>query len=185
VAGEFKKLDEKLDAGMAAQIDVLKLITLLNSGDVGRYQTFYEVIKEAGPKKERYTPSALFLMAESVAGTWKMIARDGFTDVLVRKLVYDRRLWDTIENEDKHVHYASKHLRGFTEAFGLEATNLDEDDKDHASDLDIDEEVEAAGAGEEAGAVAVEVEEPAPLMFPGAGRERKGNSVTKPAAAGP
>jgi hypothetical protein len=120
-------------------------------------------------------------MAESVAGTWKMIARDGFTEVLVRKLVYDRRLWDTIANEDKHVYYASGHLLEFTKAFGLEATNLKEDDpKFFDSDLDIDEEVaEAPGTG--AGAVTVEVEEPAPVTFPlGAGRARTNNSLSKP-----
>jgi len=119
VAHQLEKLDKKLDGGMDTQIDVLKLRQLLQAGN---YAGFYELIKETAPEKETYTAPALFLMLESIAGTWKMYG-EGATDVLVRKLVYDRRLWDTIANAEKNTqtHYNSRHLTGFMHAFGLEA----------------------------------------------------------------
>ena len=94
-------------------------------------------------------------MLESMAGTWKLVvdAKHVFTEVLVRKLIYDRRLWDTIKNKDKRTFYTSKYFLQFTEAFGLEATNLHEDDQaKYDSDIDID-------AAEVAGAVAEAAEE--------------------------
>jgi hypothetical protein len=165
MAGELGKLDKRINAGMDAQINVLKLIAILgNAADSERYNKFYGMIREANPTRETYTPSALFLMLESMAGTWKLVLRDGFTEVLVRKLVYDRRLWDTIKNVDKRTFYTSKYFRGFTTAFDLIPTNLDEDDTEkYDSDIDIDA-AEVAGAVEEA-----RVEEEAKVAAAGAG----------------
>jgi hypothetical protein len=155
--------------------------------DGDRYTKFYEVIREPNPIAETYTPSALFLMLESMAGTWKMVLRDGFPEVLVRKLVYDLRLWDTIKNGDKRTFYTSKHFLEFTTAFGLQATNLEEDD--HAkydSDIDIDaaavagaeEEARAeadakAGAGAAAGGGALAI----PIFSASAGRGPRNNNA--------
>jgi hypothetical protein len=167
MAHQLDKFDVKLNAGMDAQINVLKLIAILgNAADSERYNKFYGMIREANPTRETYTPSALFLMLESMAGTWKMVvmANYVFTEVLVRKLVYDRRLWDTIKNADKRTFYTSKYFRGFTTAFDLIPTNLDEDDTEkYDSDIDIDA-AEVAGAVEEA-----RVEEEAKVAAAGAG----------------
>jgi hypothetical protein len=132
------------------------------------------MIKETNPTQETYSTSALFLMLESMAGTWKMVvmANYVFTEVLVRKLVYDRRLWDTIKNRDKRTFYTSKHFLGFTTAFGLQATNLVETDhKLYDSDIDIDE-AEVAGAEEQARAEADAKAGAAPVFALGAGRAR-------------
>ena len=103
------------------------------------------------------------------------MAKYVFTEVLVRKLVYDLRLWDTIKNGDKRTFYTSKHFLGFTTAFGLQATNLEEDD--HAkydSDIDIDA-AEVAGAVEEARA-----EEEAKVAKAGAAAGAGGRAVVVP-----
>ena len=116
--------DKTFDPAMTRQVDAAGLKALLEAKN---YAGFYAAIKEANPKRETYSPSALFLVLESMAGTWKMCGNsaDGYTDVLVRKLIYDLRLWDAITNIEKYdesvTHYNSKHLRAFRLAFGLVA----------------------------------------------------------------
>jgi hypothetical protein len=121
-AGALDQYDKTFDPAMTRAVDAAGLGMLLTSQD---WAGFYAAIKEANPKREMYSPSALFLVLESMAGTWQMFERDGLLDVIVRKLVYDRRLWDTIENAEKYgereTHYNSKHLGKFRAAFGLVA----------------------------------------------------------------
>jgi hypothetical protein len=125
-ASQLDEFDRKLDTGMKTQIDEAGLKLMLEKAtDADRYNTFFRTIRDENPESETYTSSALFLMLESMTGTWKMCVGHGFNDVLVRKLIYDLRLWDTIENAGKYeveggqTRYNSKHLRGFTEVFDL------------------------------------------------------------------
>jgi hypothetical protein len=121
-AGALDKYDQTFDPAMTRAVDAVGLGMMLADKD---YAGFYAAIKEANPIKERYSPSALFLVLESMAGTWKTFQENGDDDVLVRKLVYDRRLWDTIDNaekyEERETHYNSKHLAAFKAAVGLVA----------------------------------------------------------------
>ena len=98
------------------------------------------------PKLKQYSHEALFLLLEAMGGTWCMYRKneDDFAkisdsdphyqthkdnynkhkDVLVRQLVYDITVWDSIANPTKHTRYASKHVRDFIEHFKLESNDL-------------------------------------------------------------
>jgi hypothetical protein len=72
-----------------------------------------------------YANPALFLVLESMGGTW-MTALEEFTrsvrldDTTIELLIYDLRQWDSIENENKvDIKHVSPHYMNFMKAFGL------------------------------------------------------------------
>ncbi len=61
-----------------------------------QFADFYAGVAPAGADKVRYTLPALFLICESIAGTWKM-QKEGGSETVTEKLAYDCRVYDSID----------------------------------------------------------------------------------------
>jgi hypothetical protein len=105
----------------------------------------------AGTKRPQteYTPAALFLILESMGGTWcmyeklvmdKRIIRNypnykKDLDLILRQTLYDLTMWDSIRNTPKHTRYMSHNVQKFIDAYGLK-NDEPQDGADDSSDDD-------------------------------------------------
>jgi predicted nucleic acid-binding Zn-ribbon protein len=79
----------KGEKGLALLTDMLK---------GGRVVEFYGNVVPAETAKVEYSLPALFLICESIAGTWKM-KKEGVSETVTEKLAYDCRVYDSIEQD--------------------------------------------------------------------------------------
>ena len=61
-----------------------------------QFADFYAGVAPAAADKARYTLPALFLICESIAGTWKM-QKEGGSETVTEKLAHDCRVYDSID----------------------------------------------------------------------------------------
>jgi hypothetical protein len=92
------------------------------------FKEFYELVKRNPSPKETYSKAALFLVLESMGGTWKMALAsrvgkadtEDYDDIITEKIIYDLRQWDAIGNGGKvGMRHTSKDFKAFVAAFGL------------------------------------------------------------------
>jgi len=124
------KIDEQIDAMYDMDIDDLDLKYLLQDDqgnhDADNYVEFKKIVLDEHPVKEMHSLCALFLMYESMAGTWKAFveqrALNKIDNVVIQKLMHELRLYSSIGNHNATVKgLVSKHFKEFVEEFKLEA----------------------------------------------------------------
>jgi len=124
------KIDEQIDAMYDMDIDDLDLKYLLQDDqgnhDADNYVEFKKIVLDEHPVKEMHSLCALFLMYESMAGTWKAFveqrALNKIDNVVIQKLMHELRLYSSIGNHNDTVKgLVSKHFKEFVEEFKLEA----------------------------------------------------------------
>jgi predicted nucleic acid-binding Zn-ribbon protein len=121
---ELKEYDKVMSEGMKIVVTAQMREKLRN----GEFNVFYELVKQNPSPKETYSNAALFLVLESMGGTWKMAlaSRAGkadtedYDDIITEKIIYDLRQWDAIGNGGKvGMRHTSKDFKAFVVAFGL------------------------------------------------------------------
>ena len=131
---ELKQYDKQMSEGMNDAIteemrqmlrDGMKEITDGNEKS-DNLKKFYEKIKTRPSDSERYTNSTLFLVLESMGGTWMTAVNDFNTNkelgnIVIEKIIYHLRQWDSIVNEKKTEGYrtSTHYFKKFVQAFGL------------------------------------------------------------------
>jgi hypothetical protein len=124
------KIDEQIDAMYDMDIDDLDLKYLLQDDqgnhDADNYVEFKKIVLDEHPVKEMHSLCALFLMYESMAGTWKAFveqrAQNKIDNVVIQKLMHELRLYSSIANHNDTVKgLVSKHFQEFVGEFKLEA----------------------------------------------------------------
>ena len=124
------KIDEQIDAMYDMDIDDSELKFLLQDR-LGKYNAddyveFKNIVLDEHPVKETHSLCALFLMYESMAGTWKAFVEQReqkkIDNVIVQKLMHELRLYSSIANHNDTVKgLVSKHFKEFVGEFKLEA----------------------------------------------------------------
>jgi predicted nucleic acid-binding Zn-ribbon protein len=120
---ELKEYDTVMSEGM-------KLVVTDNMREKlrkGEFREFYDLVKMHPSKKETYSNAALFLVMESMGGTWKMAQdsrvrkgdTENYDEIITEKIIYDLRQWDSIGNHMVDMKHTSKDFKAFVEAFGL------------------------------------------------------------------
>jgi hypothetical protein len=120
---ELKEYDTVMSEGM-------KLVVTDNMREKlrkGEFKEFYDLVKMHPSKKETYSNAALFLVMESMGGTWKMAQdsrvgkgdTENYDEIITEKIIYDLRQWDSIGNQWVDMKYTSKDFKAFVAAFGL------------------------------------------------------------------
>ncbi len=114
-----KFIHTQIDELYKMDIDALGLQYLLNEG---KFEEFKKEVEENNPVQEEHSACALFLIYESMAGTWKMFKKqqeNGTVDSLItQKLMHEYRLYQSIKNHDPDVQaHTSKYFRQFKENF--------------------------------------------------------------------
>ena len=121
---ELKAYDSVMQAGMTMVITE-EMRKMLRDGD---FKGFGKAVRIRPSKRERFSNAALFLVLESMAGTWKtavdaqVTLQEGqnYDEIIIQKIIYDLREWDSIENEGKaNMRYTSRYFKEFVAAFGL------------------------------------------------------------------
>lgn len=122
-----KFIDTQIDELYKMDIDALGLQDLLNEG---KFEEFKKEVGEDNPVQEEHSACALFLIYESMAGTWKMFKKqqeNGTVDSLItQKLMHEYRLYQSIKNHDPAVQaHTSKYFHQFKEDF-VDKQNVEE-----------------------------------------------------------
>lgn len=115
----MKLIDKEIDELYSIQIEELGLQDLLNEG---KFEEFKKEVEEDNPVQEEHSACALFLIYESMAGTWKMFKKqqeNGTVGSLItQKLMHEYRLYQSIKNHDPDVQaHTSKYFRQFKKDF--------------------------------------------------------------------
>jgi hypothetical protein len=126
-----KQIEEEIDALYGMDIENSDMEALLKQDDKGnhnpdKYVLFKKEVLEEQPMQEKHSLCALFLMYESMAGTWKAFveqrALNKIDNVVIQKLMHELRLYSSIGNHNATVKgLVSKHFKEFVEEFKLEA----------------------------------------------------------------
>jgi hypothetical protein len=111
-------IDTQIDELFKMQIGDLEMKEMLQKE---QFHDFKELIGD-NPTKETYSPAALFLMYESMAGTWKMFLdkkeKGTVDDLITQKVMHEHLLYTSIENHDDDVQkITSKYFHKFKENF--------------------------------------------------------------------
>ena len=120
---ELKEYDTVMSEGM-------KLVVTDNMREKlrkGEFKEFHDLVRMHPSKKEIYSNAALFLVLESMGGTWKMALQnnankadsENYDEIITEKIIYDLRQWDSIGNQWVDMKYTSKDFQAFVAAFGL------------------------------------------------------------------
>jgi DNA repair exonuclease SbcCD ATPase subunit len=124
VSEELKEYDTVMSEGMK----IVVTADMREKLRKGEFKEFYELVKKNPSKKETYSNAALFLVLESMGGTWKMAvennnkkdAGENYDEIITEKVIYDLRQWDSIGNVGKvDMRHTSKDFQAFVAAFGL------------------------------------------------------------------
>jgi hypothetical protein len=112
-------IDKEIDELCSIQIEELGLQDLLNEG---KFEEFKKEVEEDNPVQEEHSACALFLIYESMAGTWKMFKKQQENgtvgSLMTQKLMHEYRLYQSIKNHDPAVQaHTSKYFRQFKEDF--------------------------------------------------------------------
>jgi hypothetical protein len=115
----MKLIDKEIDELCSIQIEELGLQDLLNEG---KFEEFKKEVEEDNPVQEEHSACALFLIYESMAGTWKMFKKQQENgtvgSLMTQKLMHEYRLYQSIKNHDPAVQaHTSKYFRQFKEDF--------------------------------------------------------------------
>ena len=121
---ELKEYDKVMSEGMKIVVTA-EMKEKLRKGE---FNEFYELVKRNPSPKETYSKAALFLVLESMGGTWKMAVENNtrkaadanYDEIITEKIIYDLRQWDAIGNGGKaDMRHTSKDFKAFVAAFGL------------------------------------------------------------------
>jgi hypothetical protein len=127
----MKQIEEEIDALYGMDIDNYDMEALLKLDDNGNhnpdnYVKFKNEVLEEQLMQETHSLCALFLMYESMAGTWKAFveqrAANNIDNVIIQKLMHELRLYSSIGNHNETVKgLVSKHFTEFVGEFKLGA----------------------------------------------------------------
>jgi hypothetical protein len=120
---ELKEYDKVMSEGMKIVVTA-EMREKLRKGE---FKEFYELVKMHPSKKETYSKAALFLVMESMGGTWKMAQdsrlgkgdTENYDEIITEKIIYDLRQWDSIGNHMVDMKHTSKDFKAFVVTFGL------------------------------------------------------------------
>ena len=96
---ELKAYDAVMTEGMTGVITEA-MRKMLRDGD---FKGFYKAVKIRPSRRESYSNAVLFLVLESMGGTWKMALEesaqfknedDNYDEITIEKIIYDLREWD-------------------------------------------------------------------------------------------
>jgi hypothetical protein len=98
-----------------------------------KYIEFRDAVKKGAGEleKKEYNLPALFLIYESIGGTWslfeKLADKTQTSEFMTEKLIESLRLFQTIETHDMHLldTYTNQYFRKFLETFQCLATDPD------------------------------------------------------------
>jgi hypothetical protein len=157
---DARRLKRTITANVQREIAASDLLTHMTAARPD-YPAVARAVAAAphGPKTV-YTPQALFLILESMGGTWSLwlanqaqlkvlratapqteatkkdIAKaKKQQDVLFQGVMYDLTMWNSITN-DKPTRYTSHYVRDFMHAFGLQVTDIPSAAAEDSSDDD-------------------------------------------------
>jgi hypothetical protein len=171
----LKRIQETIANNVQAQVALSTLAKMLEEK---QYVQIRDAVRTGAtgrqrPKKQ-YTPAALFLILESMGGTWCMyekLVKDKKPDaapiafdpnyakqsreyeqnlrVILRQTLYDLTMWDSILNSPKKTRYMSHNVQKFIDAYGLD-NNEPTDSLQESSDDDAPDAPPPAAAWPEA-----------------------------------
>jgi len=114
------KIHDQVDGSIRKELTESELLVLLRRGE---YMGFRDAVKRPVEQKEYELP-ALFLIYESIGGTWRYFAMltdtNQTSEFMAEKLMESLRLFQTIEKHDPHLlaTYTNQYFRKFLETFG-------------------------------------------------------------------
>jgi hypothetical protein len=113
------KIHDQVDGSIRKELTESELLVLLRKGD---YIGFRDAVKRPVEQKEYKLP-ALFLIYESIGGTWRYFEKLDDTnqtnEFMAEKLMESLRLFQTIKKHDPHLlaTYTNQYFRKFLETF--------------------------------------------------------------------
>lgn len=121
------KIHDQVDGSIRRELTESELLVLLRKGE---YMGFRDAVKRPVDQKEYKLP-ALFLIYESIGGTWSYFDKLGdktqTSDFMAEKLMESLRLFQTIKKHNEHLlhTYTNQYFRKFLETFGCLANDPD------------------------------------------------------------
>jgi hypothetical protein len=124
------KIYNKVDDSVQKKLTASELLALLQKKD---YIGFRDAVKKGAGEfdKKEYNLPALFLIYESIGGTWSLFERladnKPIDEFMTEKLIESLRLFQTIETHNVHLldTYTNQYFRKFLETFGCLAHDAD------------------------------------------------------------
>ncbi len=146
----FRGLRDKIAQSAQEQIALANLEALADNGDFPAIRD--AVSAHAKGEKKTYSPAAVFLMLESMGGTWMLwlendarknnaSEQDEYKEkkkLLLRQIVYHLTMWRSIANAPKRTRYMSKYVALFIDKHKL----VNQDDPDPAAPPSSDDDGE-------------------------------------------
>jgi predicted nucleic acid-binding Zn-ribbon protein len=143
----FRGLRDKIAQSVQEQIAIAKLEEHATKGE---FPAIREAVwSHAKGEKKRYSPAAVFLILESMGGTWMLwlenekrkdepSKQDVYKEqktLLLRQIVYHLTMWRSIANAPKRTRYMSKYVALFIDKHKL----VNQDDPDPAAPASSDD----------------------------------------------
>jgi hypothetical protein len=145
----LRELQTTIADNVNKQITIAKLKDMMDNGNYADITKAVSFNAES-QKKKTYTPAALFLILESMAGTWRLhldnektpknqrsLAYDLKQQLVLRQVVYDITMWNSIANRPIHTRYHSHLVKEFIDNFKL-VHSEPETELQPSSDEDLD-----------------------------------------------
>jgi chromosome segregation ATPase len=118
------KIHDKVDDSVKKKLTASQLLALLQNK---KYIEFRDAVKKGAGEleKKEYNLPALFLIYESIGGTWSLFERladtTQTTEFMTEKLIESLRLFQTIEKHNEHLldTYTNQYFKKFLETFEL------------------------------------------------------------------
>ncbi len=152
----LKHIQNTISANVQTQIALAELAQKLENK---QYTDIRDAVRtsDSNRKKTIYTPAALFLILESMGGTWCMYLKfvmdkrqirtwDLYRedrDLVLHQMLYDLTMWFSISNTPKKTRYMSSHVQAFIDTFQLENNELTDGTVPSSDDDDTDEDLTA------------------------------------------
>jgi chromosome segregation ATPase len=114
------KIHDQVDGSIQRELTESELLVKLKKGD---YMGFRDEVSKRSVEKKKYELPALFLIYESIGGTWryfdKLVDKEQTSEFMAEKLMESLRLFQTIENHDEHLlhTYTNQYFRKFLDTF--------------------------------------------------------------------
>jgi len=118
------KIHDKVDDSVQKKLTASELLALLKNKE---YIKFRDAVKKGAGEleKKEYNLPALFLIYESIGGTWslfeKLADKTQTSEFMTEKLIESLRLFQTIEKHNEHLldTYTNQYFKKFLETFEL------------------------------------------------------------------
>jgi len=118
------KIHDKVDDSVRKKLTASELLVLLKNKE---YIKFRDTVKKGAGEleKKEYNLPALFLIYESIGGTWslfeKLADKTQTSEFMTEKLIESLRLFQTIEKHNEHLlnTYTNQYFRKFLDTFEL------------------------------------------------------------------